>query len=787
MSQKEIDILKRALYREKEARKQAEKILEDKATSLYNTSEELKESNLRLESLLKISNSELKGVFENIADAYIITDLWGNVIKMNGPAIKMLDFDMSNDKYSMMELVDPLDIEKVNLAIPKLISTGFLTDFRVNIITKHGDKKLIHINSSVIYNTNNSPKAIQCIVRDITEENRIKELLEEQKNQLNIIIDNSPIGISLSRENEKGLLLVNNSLCNMLGYSSDEFNSMLVQDLTHPEDQEISRLSREKLYSGEINSFNLEKRYLKKDGSILWAKTKVTAVRNNEGKINYQVATVEDITNERLAKERLIESEDRLAKLILNLDSAVLLEDENRKLVLTNNKFCELFYIDDDPEILTGYDCIEATNNKKILFENPDQFIKDIDTIILNKEPVFGDELRMKDGTILERNYIPIFNNNIYKGHLSTYRDVTLERNYRESIEAQRQKYSNIIANMNLGLVEVDKNDRIVMVNQSFAKMTGYLEDELIGKKGRDILPVEQDKSIVKEKGLQRKKGEADSFELRIKNKSGKVKYWLASGAPNYNLNGKIIGSIGVVLDITEIKNLNIQKEQLLKKLERSNNELQEYAHIVSHDLKSPLRSIDALVNWLKEDNLEKFDENSLHNVKLIEATLEKMENLITDILNYSSLSTELKELKPVDLNVVLEDLSKLLYFPKHIKLNILNKLPVINGDQTKLQQLFQNLISNAIRFIDKEQGLIEVDVKETKLFYQFSVKDNGIGIEEKFHDKIFKIFHSLNKSKESTGIGLSIVKKIIELYKGEIWLESRIGEGTTFFFTLKK
>ena len=240
-------------------------------------------------------------------------------------------------------------------------------------------------------------------------------------------------------------------------------------------------------------------------------------------------------------------------------------------------------------------------------------------------------------------------------------------------------------------------------------------------------------------------------------------------------------------MDITGLKNLERQKETLLKELEKSNDELQEYAHIVSHDLKSPLRSIYALINWLKEDNLDKLDANSIENISLIESTLEKMEALISGILNYSSLSVEKKEQGKVDLNVVLDNIEQILLITEHISLFRQNKLPVVRGDKTKLQQLFQNLISNSVKFIDKKEGAISINVEDKGSFYQFSVKDNGMGIEKRYHDKIFKIFHSLNENKDSTGIGLSIVKKIVDLYKGEIWLESTLGVGTTFYFTLRK
>jgi len=113
--------------------------------------------------------------------------------------------------------------------------------------------------------------------------------------------------------------------------------------------------------------------------------------------------------------------------------------------------------------------------------------------------------------------------------------------------------------------------------------------------------------------------------------------------------------------------------------------------------------------------------------------------------------------------------------------------LPIIKGDKTKFQQLFQNLVSNAIKFCDKEKGFVEINYVDNNTFHQFAIRDNGIGIEKKYHDKIFQIFHSLNKREDSTGIGLSIVKKIIDLHEGDLWLESEPKVGTTFYFTIRK
>ena len=171
----------------------------------------------------------------------------------------------------------------------------------------------------------------------------------------------------------------------------------------------------------------------------------------------------------------------------------------------------------------------------------------------------------------------------------------------------------------------------------------------------------------------------------------------------------------------------------------------------------------------------------------MIKSTLEKMENLIANILEYSSIASSENITVEINTQHIVDELLEMLFIPDHITVKVLGELPVLKGDQTKIHQVFQNLITNAIKYNDKEEGLITIDVKEQLTYFEFSIKDNGIGIEKKNHDKIFKIFNALHRDKDSTGVGLSIVKKIIDLHGGDIWLESEPGEGSVFYFTLKK
>lgn len=660
MSQEKIDILERSLKREKAARKSAEKILEDKSKDLKILSDELKASNSKLENLLHEKSSQLKGVFENIIDAFVVIDLWGNVIKFNDAATLLFGYDIDNEALNILNLIYVEDMKYAKTSFTDLQIKGFFKNYKARVYTKTRQVKWVHINASIIYDKEKNPIAAQGIVRDITKD--------------------------------------------------------------------------------------------------------------------------------RASNEKLIESENRLSTLVLNLNSGIVLEDENRKIVLSNTKFSELLNKEMHPDDLFGMDIKFVSNQNKNLVKNPELFIQRLHEIVENKVAVFGIQLEMIDGRVMEVNYTPIVLDGKSKGYLWTFTDITLEKKYNLSLQAQKLKFSNIIANMNLGLVEVNNDDEILLINQSFSDMSGYSEEELLGKKANNVFFKEKGENIILQQNKKRLTGDSNSYELKIKNKNNEFKYWLVSGAPSYNLLGDIVGSIGIHLDITALKNLELQKERILKELESSNNQLHEYAHIVSHDLKSPLRSIDALVSWIKSDNEGKFDKITAQNFQLLDTTLETMEKLISNVLEYSSAgSTEKQNEEDVDLNSTLSNLKKMLLIPENISIKILKKLPTVRGDKTKFQQLFQNLLSNAIKFCDKEKGIIEVNYVDNNTYHQFSIKDNGIGIKKKYHDKIFQIFHSLNKRKDSTGVGLSIVKKIIKLHEGDIWLESEPNMGTTFYFTIKK
>ncbi|MFD2587663.1 PAS domain S-box protein [Croceitalea marina] len=657
MDSKEVILLKKALERQKRARQQAEKILEEKSKQLYDVTQHLRESNSRLESLLTEKTSEMDGVFLNIIDPYVIMDLEFNVVNMNSSAKDFLGFDYTEKSVNLRELVHPEFIQYTAESLSSLVEVGTLKNYRAKIVLLDKVEKWVQINASLVYDSKRKPIAAQGIIRDITNEMEVKQILADQKKQLDIIVENSPLGIVLSSEGK--IIKANKTFIKMLGYSESELKEMLIKDYTYSGNDfdKAQNDLMEQMDSGELDQFTMIKKYIKKNGEIVSAKITINTLKSGSDNKDYQVAIIEDITKELEAEER---------------------------------------------------------------------------------------------------------------------------------INAERHKYRSIIANMNLGLVEVDNNDFIQLVNQSLCTMSGFEESELLGKKAAEVFNV-QNKAIIANKHAERISGVSDSYEVEVLDKNGVLRHWLISGAPRYDENKRIIGSIGIHLDITNQKQLELQKEKLLTELEKSNENLQEYAHIVSHDLKSPLRSISALATWLYDDYNDVLDDSGKENLGLMQEKVASMDRLIHGILEYSTADNSALISTSVNLNEVISEIKDSIYIPEHVDLSIPTPLPIIDADRTKLHQLFQNIISNAVVHIEKENGLVEVLCQEKKAFYQFLVKDNGVGIPKKYHKKIFDIFQSIGDNERSTGIGLSIVKKIVDRYQGEVWVESELGEGTQFYFTLKK
>ncbi len=249
----------------------------------------------------------------------------------------------------------------------------------------------------------------------------------------------------------------------------------------------------------------------------------------------------------------------------------------------------------------------------------------------------------------------------------------------------------------------------------------------------------------------------------------------------------------------TSIENLNSEMEQrkqaetqqalLLQKPEAANQELKEFAYIVSHDLKAPLRGIKNIAGWIQTDYADKLDQDGIEKLNMMCTRVDRMKALIEGVLQYSRAGQSEEEWQEVDLNKIVSEVVDLLAVPEHIQITVQKDLPKVLYGSTRITQVFQNLISNAVKYMDKPEGRIRVAFTQDNDWWTFSVSDNGPGIEKEYFEKIFGVFQTLHPRDqyESTGIGLAVVKKIVEMAGGRVWVVSEVGKGCTFFFTVPK
>ncbi|MDH5716262.1 MAG: ATP-binding protein [Spirochaetia bacterium] len=365
---------------------------------------------------------------------------------------------------------------------------------------------------------------------------------------------------------------------------------------------------------------------------------------------------------------------------------------------------------------------------------------------------------------------------------------VTVERILKQKeLQTYELMLSQVLKDMADSVIILNKDKKVMFVNNAFLKKYGYLESEIIDIEASIIW---SDKTIP-EKIFNQKLNYSYKGEHQHITKDGTIFSALVTSTSIYDKSKKPFCYVTVCHDITEIKQSELKLEESAKELKRSNVDLEQYAYIVSHDLKEPLRMIYSYLELIGKKTENKFDKKLTDYLNFAIEGAKRMDELINGMLSYSRVGFYPKRLSSVDLNEIINlvktDLSSRI---KESEIQIEHiKLPQISGDSIQIRQLFQNLISNAIKFRKNKNGRIQITYKENKNEKIFCVEDNGIGFEPKFHEKIFTMFQRLHaKDKyEGTGIGLAICKKIVENHGGKIWAESEPGNFTRFFFTLQK
>jgi len=386
----------------------------------------------------------------------------------------------------------------------------------------------------------------------------------------------------------------------------------------------------------------------------------------------------------------------------------------------------------------------------------------------------------------------------------------------RKLAEEKLIKYKELFSQINDLAYILDAQGNILYINEIIKDLAGHKAETLLGNSFAPLFD-EKNLEITMESYSRSLAGEQINTDIRFKETDILCEF---KGMPLRDDNENIIGVMGIARDITERKKIETelyqhrnqleeligertvelqqeiinrkqaekQQEILLNDLVHANSELKDFSYTVSHDLKAPLRGISSIAQWLSEDYSESLDKKGQEYLDKLLLRTKRMHELIQGILQYSRVGRTKSEPQQLDSKKMIQEIADSIALPENITITI-EELPIIKYDKTLFIQVFQNLIENAVQHLDKPSGEIVVSCIGQGGSWEFCVKDNGVGIEEKHHDRIFKIFQSLKPHSVvgSTGIGLTLVKKIIEGNGGKVWLESLVDKSSSFFITIPR
>ncbi len=370
-------------------------------------------------------------------------------------------------------------------------------------------------------------------------------------------------------------------------------------------------------------------------------------------------------------------------------------------------------------------------------------------------------------------------------------RDISIRKQLENDLKSQEKLFSTLVNAAPVMMWMLDHNNRPLLFNKAWLNFSGLtLEQELnIVWQGARIHPDDR-QQVIREYRQALKQHQGFDHEYRLQRNDGEYHWIHEIGAP-YQENNKPSLFIGICLDIHQQKITELKLRHYTQELERSNTELEQFAFIASHDLQEPLRMVSSYTQLLERRYKDKLDDDANVFIGFAVDGANRMQTLIQDLLSLSRVGKNKQTLKSLNISQLIQHVMlslKIIIDESNAQINYPPTFPQIMADRSQLQQLFQNLVANAIKYRAQDrQCIINIRYQTVKNMYEFSIQDNGIGIEAEFFERIFLVFQRLHSKAESsgTGIGLSICKRIVESHGGELWLESEIGTGSTFYFTL--
>lgn len=648
-------------------------------------------------------------------------------------------------------------------------------------------------------------------VRD--REASLKIEVEERnkaEQQIKAVLD-SAVDAILTIDKTGTILTANDAATHIFGYAKSEIlgrnvKMLMPEHYSKEHDGYLDNYHR----TGEKKALGGRREVtgLRKDGSIFPMTLSVSEV-NVEGEVTY-TGIVRDISAEKQAEAKIKEALHFNELIMRNIPDMVFIKDSNLRIVQANSAFLNV-YPEAERDSVIGTTTMEQYDEKET-----EKFLAD-DRKALKEGYIETEEtVHFPDGRTrtLFTKKVRFENVKGEKFILGLGHDISLRKEaekslieYNRNIEYQKNYYESLISNLNVPAFILNPDHEVIIWNKACEELTGIQAEEVLGTTNHWLGFYESKRPLLADivldgsydviNDLYGKEVENSFIKggRQIENwcpmpKKGKQLYLAIDAGPIYDKDGNVIAVTEVLKDITSIKQTQEKLVSHQQELERSNKELERFAYIASHDLQEPLRMVSSYTQLLAKRYKDKLDEDANVYINFAVDGALRMQSLIQDLLKYSRLSSESRELVEIDANELFDDAVQNLEILIDETGSIVTKdeLPVITGDVGQLRQLFQDLIGNAIKYRDADKtNKVHVSALESNDGWQFCIEDNGIGIAPEYFEKIFVIFKRLHGNAEykGTGIGLALCKRIVEFHGGKIWVESEPDTGSKFYFSL--